>query len=305
MITKYAQRFEIAWDVVRPRVVLVLRRRGVSQPDAEDAVQEAAARALAAETPFSDAEDLCRWVLTVARHAAIDEARKRSRVDFGVDVDGESSADVPREALARVRTRAVADAFQTLSPAEQAAIRFVGTEPDRRSAVRLNVRRFRARARLLALIDGIAALIAIRWARLRPAARSVAQVAIPIAAVVAVSIPNSDQARQPLDRRDQHQPLESAATAPLPIDRALLLADAGQAAPAAAAALQMNPSGGRPPVDGPRARVEVPLPSGSWGGEVRPKEPQDGDDFVCVGVLTVPYECVPAPDVAWPWERTP
>src|SRR5437763_1185396 len=73
---EYGERFGAAWGVVSDQVAHRLRQKGFDPSAADDALQEAAARALARRVAFADADDLARWVWTVAWRSAIDASRR-------------------------------------------------------------------------------------------------------------------------------------------------------------------------------------------------------------------------------------
>src|SRR5439155_23526906 len=79
---EYGERFGAAWGVVSDQVAHRLRQKGFDPSAADDALQEAAARALARRVAFSDADDLARWVWVVAWRSAIDARRRDRRRDL-------------------------------------------------------------------------------------------------------------------------------------------------------------------------------------------------------------------------------
>ena len=170
-------------------VVVALRRRGIGLHAAEDATQEAGSRVLANGIRFVDADDLRRWVQTVAWRVAIDESRRQARYDGGgTAVDAASGQEVAAEVEHRLRLAATSKAWRTLSAADREAIigEVDGVRPlTRKEAVRMNVRRHRARARLLAMIEGVAGVVTFPFRRARKltAAAAVAA-ALPITALV-------------------------------------------------------------------------------------------------------------------------
>jgi RNA polymerase sigma factor (sigma-70 family) len=143
-------RFGDVWPQVSRRLQRTLMKRGTPPADAEDLVQETAVRALQAAVPFDSADDLFGWSLVVARRLAID-AHRRHRLILDVDVPDRAGPHiVDRQVEARLSLEAVAAALAELSPRDRRALLAVvdGTGDDRREAVRINVQRHRARARL-------------------------------------------------------------------------------------------------------------------------------------------------------------
>src|SRR4051812_16084508 len=73
-------KLEFVWPSVSARLTAMLRRRGVSSHDADEAIQETAARAIAASVEFTDEDDLFRWASIVSWRVAIDARRRCTRV---------------------------------------------------------------------------------------------------------------------------------------------------------------------------------------------------------------------------------
>ncbi|MEA3077452.1 MAG: hypothetical protein QOF60_2360 [Actinomycetota bacterium] len=161
--------FSSLWPSLFSRVVAGLRQRGVDWASAEDAVQEAGARALAHAVPYTSEEDLCRWVQTVAWRVAVDNHRRSARCSGPGGPTSVAATDVASEVEARIQLRNVGRVFSRLSPSDRAAL-LEATPPDqtRQEAVRAAVRRHRARARLVALVEGLGGVFGIpSWHRLR------------------------------------------------------------------------------------------------------------------------------------------
>src|SRR5437773_1046450 len=150
--------FGSVWPRVFSETVAWLRGKGFDRHTAEDAAQEAGTRAFDREIPFSSAEDLTPWIRVVARRLARDANRRSARIDDD-SADPVEHEDVANVVEWRLALAAAAEAFVRLSQTDQEAIieGVVGEQqPDRRQAVRLAVRRHRARNRLLALLEAIA-----------------------------------------------------------------------------------------------------------------------------------------------------
>ncbi|HEX8002720.1 MAG TPA: hypothetical protein VF519_08490 [Mycobacteriales bacterium] len=180
------------WPEVSTRLGRLLASRGASRDVADDVVQEVAARVLAHGVTFADAADLMRWAVPVALNLLVDAARHNVRVEVGIDGWDRAEGDVADVVAHRDRLRRVVGAVARLSDADRAALTDGGAPADRREAVRLAVRRHRARRRLLALVDGVAALTGLlgglgawlrRW---RPSRVAVA--AVPVAFVLPVAL---------------------------------------------------------------------------------------------------------------------
>jgi DNA-directed RNA polymerase specialized sigma24 family protein len=157
---------ETVWREVARRLAKVLRGNGVPPDDIDDIVQDVATRALHQGVRFTSADDLLPWAITVARRRAIDSWR-RERGAIAVLGEAEGLAaddDVARQVEGRLQLAAVRTAWTSLTPEDQQALAANTVEGlARRDAVRLNVRRHRARARLAALVEGVAVIAA--WLR--------------------------------------------------------------------------------------------------------------------------------------------
>lgn len=181
--------FGIVWPDVARLLTAMLRRRGVNPHDADEIVQETAARALSVQIPFADADDLLRWSSVVSWRLAIDIHRRRGRLSEFEVPDRIDPVDVAAAAEHRVVLDAVQQRFPELSPRDQQALLSSFTETPARTrleSVRLAVARHRARTRLRALLNGLAAPILVLWARRNrlwsAPAESIAYAAAPAAA---------------------------------------------------------------------------------------------------------------------------
>src|SRR5258706_3059935 len=88
------QKLEFVWPSVSSRLTAMLRRRGVGPHDADEAIQETAARAVSTCVTFADADDLFRWASVVSWRIAIDAHRRCTRVTGGEVPDQADHADV-------------------------------------------------------------------------------------------------------------------------------------------------------------------------------------------------------------------
>jgi RNA polymerase sigma factor (sigma-70 family) len=140
-----------------------LSRRGALPADADDLIQECAVRVLAHQPTFEDADDLVRWCLPVVRNLHVDAHRRDVRQVVTDDVPEQVQLrDVVQDSvLQRIELQSVLTAMHQLSPRDREAIvGDSGARPaDRREAVKLNVRRHRARQRLAALIASVAGIL--------------------------------------------------------------------------------------------------------------------------------------------------
>ena len=170
-----------AWPDVSRRVAARLRSAGVGAADAEDLTSEAITRAVAKGVTFESTDHLFAWTLHVARNIHVDQRRAvgRGPVVHGiVDSDVVPAPDTAVVVEHRLRLERALEVLATFSDADRAAVMDDGVPAVRRDAVRLAVRRHRARARLRAAIAGIAAILgrAVRPRRVAVAATPVALV---------------------------------------------------------------------------------------------------------------------------------
>jgi DNA-directed RNA polymerase specialized sigma24 family protein len=149
----------------------LLYRRGLDAPSAEDIVQEVALRALANDVTYASAQDLLRWAGPVACNLHVDLIRHRARMfDGELATDHPASNDVAGEVADRIELQRALRGIAALRPADRAAIIDAVAEnpapPSRKEAVRLAVRRHRARSRLLVVLEQLAGVFApVRWLR--------------------------------------------------------------------------------------------------------------------------------------------
>jgi len=159
---------EAVWPEVRRRLLRLLQSRGVDSSTAEDIVQEVAVRLLARQVPYTSADDLMRWTTTVARNLAIDYWRSAAR-EVPLPVYPAAAAQrVDEEVEYRLRLEAVEESWPRLSERDRRALKMAvagETVPTRSEAVRWAVQRHAARARLAAMIDGLATALAWLWRR--------------------------------------------------------------------------------------------------------------------------------------------
>ena len=174
-----------AWAVARPRVRAAVAARGAQPADADDVVQEVAVRALASDRQFRSEEHFVRWCCRVAINLRIDAVRRARRIAPPLDADAPGIADTARDAERRMALDRLATVINELAPEEQRLL-FEATPTDsRRDAVRLAVRRHRLRARLAAMVDGLAGAFAFvrHVSRRTPASARLSVAAVPVVVV--------------------------------------------------------------------------------------------------------------------------
>lgn len=295
--------FNEAWPTVATALERLLRARGVDPVTAEDVVQEVAERAWRLRVPFTDAADLFRWASVVGWRLAVDDFRRVSRRGQLRGDHGEADAgsvasdeDVEDRVEARLLAERVLVCLPALSDADQAAL-LDSPRPagDRREAVRLAVRRHRARQRLLALVEAAGVVLGIALRRLgRPST------AVPVTAallVVAMGV---------------HSPLPSVSDVPpisVDVDTGgptASEADAGSAVPTATRPSSVVPAAAVvvevdvdvvPPIrhlpDWRGREVIVPSPTGSGGtAGIRPKD--ESEPLACADTVVGGHRCLDA-----------
>lgn len=154
-------RLAACWPEASAALRRYLSRRGVSPTDVEDMVQECALRVLAHAPTLLDRDDLLRWCLPVVRNLSVDAYRRGGRLIVIDDVpERPSTQDLHEHVEHRVELARVLKAITQLGIRDREAI-FAAVNGDdsgpvdRREAVKLNVRRHRARQRLTALLAGL------------------------------------------------------------------------------------------------------------------------------------------------------
>ena len=261
-----------------------LLARGVGRTAAEDAAQEAGTRALTAHISFTDADDLIRWISTVAWRIAVDEHRRHSRRVVSTPVaDRPSNDDVATAAEARVDLRLVTLAWPRLSATDRAALLAPHPETgDRRAAVRTAVRRHRARNRLVALIEALGALALIPLSRLRRTAAAIAAVGVvPLTAAVLVHIGGADLEAPERASDDAATPRTVITTTAAAVD-AVRRAEPHVPEPAPAGA----PTGVAPTAPAPE-QLLPPVVDAGVEADLRPRDDRD-DSVICVRLPAEP-----------------
>lgn len=266
--------------------------------DAEDAVQETAIKILDRTIPFRDAADLFRWAVVVAWRQSVDIHRTAVRRETTVLSDEPSTEDLPLTVEYREALRRIAAGWAQLTPRERASIGAADmpTPSDRRAAVRQAVQRHRARARLIAMTDGLLALLAWLWRCLRsPTRRALLTTACGIAitafALGVATLTLRHEGRKPI----------SAPTSRLTSHRALHGKETSASNGSKLGSSKPPSRPGKPP--GAEERLDRQLPEvgitinpgiGKPGGfSTRPSRPDD--PMVCVGPLLTGTRCVNYP----------
>jgi DNA-directed RNA polymerase specialized sigma24 family protein len=212
-----AVEFDAAWPVVRPRVVAVLRGRGVQEADVDDIAQEVAIRALRQFDRFASQEHLARWACRVAINAHIDTVRRGRRLVGEPDVEAAAPLNVAETVEGRLALDAALVEVAGLSAEDRALLFDPPVALDRKEAVRLAVRRHRLRARIAAMLEGVLAGVPILRRALRPDSVPVraAMVAVPVVAMLSVLpfVTSGSSGPRSVDQRDERAAAHGSATA--------------------------------------------------------------------------------------------
>lgn len=248
------------WPVVRRRLITDLERLGRSTQWADDVVQDVAEKLLHCHTEFATADDLYRWARRVARNRRIDLIRRNAHLDTVAGRDVAATESVEETVISRTELAHVARAMAAMRESDRVALLASPTADDPAERNRANVRRFRARARLIETMTRVPAvgLVLGRAARrVRYFAGTAAVTAT--AALVVVGLPDvGNKTPAPEENRAfvppaccrlPENPTRSTAASHAP--------DAARVRPPAVESIRP-----RPVADSGEAAVRVPLPTG-------------------------------------------
>lgn len=291
------------WPEVSARLTAFARKWTKCGADAEDLVQEVAARLLRSdEVTFVDADDLMRWCQRVARNLLIDEHRTHSKtclVPLAEELqDISAGTDVAYEVEQRHRLRRVGAALALMAERDRnslyaAALGDESPAQSRRDAVRQDVARHRARQRLLAALGGSygTAVCWVRRGRLRYINPQLAAVAaMPALAVLVLSL-----------SPDVHPSAPHWSSPPSMLERAVVAVPREvQIAPVTRSGPKLVPRSYRSPSPRPAPAAPTVLRVGNSGPGVGVSEYEPDDDrLVCIGGLPlVPERCLFKPSRA-------
>jgi RNA polymerase sigma factor (sigma-70 family) len=159
-----AEELAALWPELQGRVLASLLRSGSTREDAEDVLQEVVLKLMRARLESYAPEDVLPWCLRVARNAAIDLHRRRRPAqpwDDSLHSVPATGVDVPHIVEQRDRLDRVLRCIPQLRDTDQQALLAVAVPGrDRKEAVKHNVRRLRARERLLQMVGAVAAVLA-------------------------------------------------------------------------------------------------------------------------------------------------
>jgi DNA-directed RNA polymerase specialized sigma24 family protein len=258
----------------------------VSSHDADEAIQETAARVVAKSVDYSDADDLFRWAAVVSWRIAIDSRRRLAPVSELEVPDRADSVDVAQAAEDRIVLSAVQTRLKDLTTRDQELLlSSFDDQPvtSRRESVRLAVARHRARNRLKAMLDGLAAPVLGLWARRHRAwpaqLQAIGPAAVPMAACLLLTVgPLAAGHARAVAEAIPISPAVTSMTAPsVALPFAVIIAT-----PVSASATpSRSRTAAEPGPNLPSAHLVLPEPAGHHGDAgIRPKQPSDS--IVCV-----------------------
>ncbi len=155
--------FGASWPAAHAQLSAVLRSRGVQATDVDDVAQEVAFRALHHSREFESDEHFVAWCCRVAVNLHIDSTRRQRRLSPDPPADAEGPEDTAAIAQRRIALAVLASRIGELSEEDRGLLFDSEPTASRREAVRLAVRRYRLRARLAALVEGL--LAGVPWVR--------------------------------------------------------------------------------------------------------------------------------------------
>jgi DNA-directed RNA polymerase specialized sigma24 family protein len=280
------------WPAVARRIVGRLRRLGADRSTAEDLASEAITRALAHEIAFESRDHLFNWAMLVTRNLWFDQCRAAARAPELCAIDDHDVAtyDTATVAEHRMQLRRVLDALGRMSAEDRLAVLAETVPGDRREAVRLNVRRHRARARLRAALAAFAGLLTLR--RLSRAALVATPVALVTVATLCLRIPDQPDATTTAEAPAAAAPIEPVAR---PIRVAAQAVDRALEAPAARATAT-RPS---PPVRARRQQkvVDTAMAGGRLKAHAYVEDNRPEEHLICVSTPVMPEFCYGRPIV--------
>jgi hypothetical protein len=178
---------EAVWPDVERRLRALLYKRGLDQPSADDVVQEVALRVIDNDVTYDSPGDLLRWAAPVACRLHVDLLRHRARHVYPEDATEPAAGDdVAGQVADRLELQRALRGIARLRPADRAAIieAVAGPVPaSRQEAVRLAVRRHRARHRLAVVLEHLAAAFGALRLALRNRRTVALATLVPVAAM--------------------------------------------------------------------------------------------------------------------------
>lgn len=276
-------RLEAMWPEARHRIVTSLCAAGVDLEAAEEAMAEAATRALARGLVVEDLDEFCRWAFVVARNVVVDGGRRSRRVVL-IDVVPEriDHYDLAGHVETRQRLEEATRVIARMSPIDRHALldNLVGGSGeggggggvgDRKQAVKQAVRRYRARARLLHALGAPAGWLTPlrlpkwvgRLSRTPEAAMAAAAaVAVPLMAATLLAPPTAT-AGEPAPVSDV--PAPSSAVVPATVEERRPVVAVGAPTP------RLSPPPPTPPASPPAPAVPPGPPESTPPGEMDAK----------------------------------
>lgn len=268
-------------------------------------MQEVAARAFVRQAQFTSVNHLTRWSCRVAANLRVDQVRRGNRMADQPVPDWSDTTETARLVEGRVALEQVLSAVLQLSDADRVALFGEREEAaDRREAVKLAVRRHRARARLAAMVEGMIAAFAVLNRALLRRGESPGlgePVAISSVAAVALAMPMVAAWRDaPAATPVRQEQTSSTALAPSAATRANPAPEPAQ--PGARSSASGEPGVAVPAPQAPSRSVLSLKPGPDHGATVETVEPEKPQTVCLRGVLPTGDSCVdrPGPAIAPP-----
>jgi len=294
--------FDAAWPAARARAAAALAARGVQRADADDVLQDVAVRALRRPDRFVSEEHFGRWCCRVALNLHVDGLRRRRHLSPLPPPDAADSADTAITGERRIALSRLVAGMAELSEEERRLLFNATPAASRQEAVRLAVRRHRLRARLAALVDGMAAGIAFlrRLPKRLPSAAKPALVAAPVVCATLLLGPLTMPARPDEPRRPLADP-HATGVLPVPARQPARTRSTSTAAPPVVSRSSTPPKA-RPaaaPRAGSSARTIVAFDAGGQPFAARHWH-NDGDLSICTTGVTNICISHPRPQIPSP-----
>jgi RNA polymerase sigma factor (sigma-70 family) len=204
--------FEGCWRELRPQLERLLRGRGANPDVADDVLQETAIRLLKSWGRLDHGRSIGPFARTIAINCLIDLHRGQRAIPVEDVPDAPSVYDLEEHALARARLTTVEAVLDDLMPRDRTVLLAEVGMGERLDNPATKMARMRARRRLTAAMDRVAAAfggVQLGWRRagfwfqeLKPAGESLLPIAASVVAVAVLgTTPGIIQADQRPPRR--------------------------------------------------------------------------------------------------------
>lgn len=217
--------FERSWQELRPQLERQLKRRGAAYDVIDEVLQETSIRLFTAWDRIDRDRPLLPLARTIVSNCLVDLHRGGVRVlPYAEMPDAASGYDLEEHALARTRLSFTAQAIESLAEPDRVALLGEVGLGERGTSSAAKMARLRARKRLLASLDRVAAAFAgvhLGWKRMglwfqavRPSGEALSPVIAGVTSVVAAAVMASSPSGE-LTSTAQKPRLPNAATVSL------------------------------------------------------------------------------------------